>query len=327
MKKIFGLVVILLCIQQIMAQTSSEPKLVVGIVVDQMRFDHLYKHQDKYGEGGFKRMLNEGYNFKNAHYNYIPTVTAAGHASIYTGTTPAVHGMIGNSWFDRNIDEGVSNVGDDSVTIIGSIKENNNGVSPNRILTTTVSDQLRLSNHFQSKVISISFKDRGAILPGGHTANAAYWHDWQTSDGYFVSSSYYMDDLPDWVRAFNESGKASEHLDFIWNTVYPMDKYTECSEDNNSYERTFGGKATPTFPYNFKDYRLSYADLEREYPFFKEAVKLAITPMISTLSILNYVEINSEQEILSYGIGIILMNIGMYFVAPAIVISKIRKLI
>ena len=237
----------------------------MGIVVDQMRFDHLYKHQDKYGEGGFKRLLNEGYNFKNAHYNYSPTVTAAGHASIYTGTTPSVHGMVGNSWFDRNLDTGVSNVGDSTVHLVGSMEENNRGVSPNRIKSTTISDQLRMAYNYQSKVISVSFKDRGAILPGGHTANAAYWHDWQTSNGYFVTSSYYMDAPPQWVVDFNESGKASEYLDFVWDPMYPMDQYTECAEDDNPYERTFGGKPTPTFPYEFNEYRKLLGESSRAY--------------------------------------------------------------
>ena len=244
---------------------SSSPKLVIGIVVDQMRFDHLFKHQDKFGERGFKRLLKEGYNFKNAHYNYSPTVTAAGHASIYTGTTPSVHGMVGNSWFDRYADEGVSNVGDSTKTIIGSMEENSNGVSPGRIMSTTISDQLRMAYNFQSKVISVSFKDRGAILPGGHTANAAYWHDFVTSDGYFVSSSHYMEKVPDWVKDFNQSGKASEYLDYVWNPTSPIDQYSECEPDDNAYERTLRGKETPTFPYDFTELRKIYAELGAEY--------------------------------------------------------------
>lgn len=244
---------------------TSKPKLVVGIVVDQMRFDYLYKYQEKYSDGGFKRLLNEGYNFKNAHFNYIPTVTAAGHASIYTGTTPSNHGVVGNSWFDRYADKEVTNVSDSTVAIVGSMKSNDNGVSPSRILTTTISDQLRLAYNFQSKVISVSFKDRGAILPGGHTANAAYWQDWQTSNGYFVSSTYYMNEVPQWVSEFNNSGKASKYLDYIWNPLYPIDQYTECSEDDNKYERTFGGKDTPTFPYDFNQLRKVYAASGSEY--------------------------------------------------------------
>lgn len=243
----------------------NKPKLVVGIVVDQMRFDHLYKYQEKYGDGGFKRLMKEGFNFKNAHYNYIPTVTASGHASIYTGTTPSVHGIIGNSWFNRYGEIDVGNVEDTTEIIIGSTKENRKGVSPRNLLSTTISDQLRLGNNFISKVISVSLKDRGAILPGGHTANAAYWHDWQTSPGYFVSSSFYMDSLPDWVTAFNKYEKSSKYLDDIWNTLYPIESYTESDVDDNPYERTLRGKSSPTFPYDFNELRKTYRELGAEY--------------------------------------------------------------
>lgn len=243
----------------------NKPKLVVGIVVDQMRFDHLYKYQEKYGDGGFKRLLREGFNFKNAHYNYIPTVTAAGHASIYTGTTPAVHGIIGNSWFNRYKNIEIENVEDTTEIIIGSKEGNDKGVSPRNLFSTTISDQLRLGNNFISKVISVSLKDRGAILPGGQTANAAYWHDWQTSPGYFVSSSFYMESLPDWVTTFNTSEKSSKYLDDVWNTLYPIESYTESDIDDNTFERTLRGKSSPTFPYDFRALRKTYKELNAEY--------------------------------------------------------------
>ena len=247
------------------ATSQDKPKLVVGIVVDQMRFDHLFRYQDKYGEEGFKRLLGEGFTFNNHHYNYIPTVTAAGHASIYTGTTPSIHGIVGNSWFDRVSGQEVGNVGDTTVWLVGSEKENPKGVSPRNLLATTISDQLRMSTNFQSKVISVSFKDRGASLPGGHTANGAYWHDWQTSPGYFVTSSYYMNELPDWVTAFNKSKKADKYLDQAWNTLYPIETYTESTADDNKYERVLRGKTSPTFPYDFKSLRKTYRDLGAEY--------------------------------------------------------------
>ena len=243
----------------------EKPKLMVGIVVDQMRFDHLSRYQHKYGEGGFKRLMDQGFNFKNHHYNYIPTVTAAGHASIYSGATPSMHGIVGNSWYDRNSGKEVGNVSDTTTYIVGSLNENLAGVSPKNLLTTTISDQLRLASNFQSKVISISFKDRGAALPGGHTANAAYWHDWRTSPGYFVSSSFYMDELPDWVEEFNKSGLADEYLDEIWSPLHPIETYKESAADNNPYERVLRGKDGPTFPYNFKKLRKVYRELNAEY--------------------------------------------------------------
>jgi predicted AlkP superfamily pyrophosphatase or phosphodiesterase len=263
----------------IFAQQSNttKPKLVVGIVVDQMRFDHLHRYQHKYGEGGFNRLLQQGYSYKNHHYNYIPTVTAAGHASIYSGSTPSIHGIVGNSWYDRYSGNQIGNVRDTTTYIIGSRDENLMGVSPRNLLANTISDQLRLGSNFQAKVISVSFKDRGAALPGGHTANAAYWHDWQTSPGYFVTSSFYMDKLPDWVVDFNQSGLADEYLDEPWNTLYPIDTYTESAADNNLYERTLRGKDSPTFPYNFKKLRKVYRELNAEYQL------LWVTPKGNTL--------------------------------------------
>lgn len=245
--------------------TPTKPKLVVGIVVDQMRFDYLYKFRDKYDEGGFNRIMREGFNFKNTQFNYTPTVTAAGHASIYTGTTPANHGIISNSWYDRKEKQVVSNVSDPSVTIVGSQIPDTIGLSPKNMLTTTLGDQLRLGTNFQSKVFSVSLKDRGAILPGGHTANAAFWHDWQTSPGYFVSSSYYMDQLPNWVAEFNTKNKCDAYLDTSWETLYPIVKYTESTRDDTNYERIIGGKPRPTFPYDFKELRERFREIGAEY--------------------------------------------------------------
>ncbi|MGI9548184.1 MAG: alkaline phosphatase PafA [Flavobacteriaceae bacterium] len=246
--------------------TNTKPKLVVGIVVDQMRFDYLYKYESKYGEGGFKRIMREGFNFKNTQFNYVPTVTAAGHASIYTGTTPSSHGIIGNSWYDRKAAQIVSNVGDDKVIIVGSQQPDSIGLSPNNLLTTTIGDQLRLASNFKSKVISVSLKDRGAIIPGGHTANAAYWHSWQTSPGYFVSSSYYMDQVPSWVNRFNKQEKTDAYLNETWETLYPIEDYTESAPDNNPYESLLRGQgSTPTFPYDFKSIRESRRESGTEY--------------------------------------------------------------
>ena len=266
-KRIIILLLLICNISILFSQVEKvkKPKLVIGIVVDQMRFDYLYKYENKYGNGGFKRMLREGYNFKNAHVNYAPTVTAAGHASIYTGTTPALHGIIGNSWFDRYKNDIVGNVDDPTETIIGSTEVNDIGVSPKKMLTSTISDELRVGTNFKSKVISISLKDRGAILPGGHTANAAYWHDYQTSPGYFVSSSYYMQTLPKWVSVFNSLEKSNAYLNTIWETLYPIESYTESAADANNFEHTIGGKRLPTFPYDLASMRKRYKKKYTEY--------------------------------------------------------------
>lgn len=245
--------------------TMKKPKLIVGIVVDQMRSDQLYKYEKKYSKGGFMRLRRDGFNFKNANYDYVPTVTAAGHASIYTGTTPAYHGIIGNSWYDRYDRNPRGNVDDSNETIVGSKEKNAYGASPRNLMTTTLSDQLRMDSNFKAKVISVSLKDRGAILPGGHTANAAYWHDWVSSPGYFVTSTYYMDALPKWVVNFNKQEKSNAYLNTTWNTLLPIETYTESAPDNNNYEPSLGGKPSPTFPYDLKSMREKYRPNGTEY--------------------------------------------------------------
>lgn len=237
---------------------AEPPKLVVGLIVDQMRFDFLERYQEHFGEGGFKRLMREGYSFENTHYNYVPTVTAAGHASIYTGVTPSVHGVIENSWYERESKRMVSNVGDTTVRIVGSLVEGAYGYSPARLITRTISDQLRQESNSKAKVISVSLKDRGAILPGGHSANAAYWNDWESSPGHFVSSSYYMEELPSWVVNFNKKERAEKYLDRTWKTLLPLDEYTASAPDDNPHERVLRGKETPTFPYDLKAMRELY---------------------------------------------------------------------
>ena len=152
----------------------TKPRLVVGIVVDQMRYDYLTRFWDHYGRGGFKRLIGEGFNCKNHHFNYSPTSTGPGHASVYSGTTPSRHGIIGNSWFDKEKGEEVYCVSDDSYPIIGD-GQKDGGVSPHRLVVSTITDQLRLHTQMKGKTIALAIKDRGAVLPGGHTANAAYW--------------------------------------------------------------------------------------------------------------------------------------------------------
>ncbi|PNQ73805.1 alkaline phosphatase [Hanstruepera neustonica] len=230
---------------------SNRPKLVIGIVVDQMRYDFLTRFMDRYGEGGFKRMIREGFNCQNNHFNYIPTKTGPGHASIFTGTTPKYHGIIGNNWFDKQLGEDVNCVQDDNVKPIGT--ESKDGMkSPIRMLNTTFADENRLFTQMKGKTVGISLKHRGAILPAGHTANAAYWFDYDhDGTGNWISSSFYMDDLPEWVKNFNESDKAESYFK-VWNTLYDIKSYLASGTDLNTFERIFKGKETATFSYDLK---------------------------------------------------------------------------
>lgn len=177
----------------------ERPKLVVGLVVDQMRWDYLYYYYEDFVEGGLKRLVDEGYSCENTMINYVPTVTAIGHTSIYTGSTPALHGICGNSFFEKG--KSINCCSDPTVRSVGSDSKAGK-VSPRNMWANTIGDQLRLSNDFKSRVFGVALKDRAAILPAGHSANAAYWFD--KSVGHFISSTYYMQELPKWVRDFNK---------------------------------------------------------------------------------------------------------------------------
>ena len=229
------------------APIAHQPKLVVGIVVDQMRYDYLTRFWNQYGEGGFKRLVNEGFNCKNNHFNYAPTSTGPGHTSVYTGTTPAVHGIIGNDWFDKELGKDVYCAGDDAYESVGTTSDLGK-MSPHRMLTTTITDQLRLHTQMRGKVIGVALKDRGAILPAGHTANAAYWFEGGET-GNWITSSYYMDELPQWVADFNASDKVEAYKK-PWTTLKPIETYVESGLDANNYEGLQKGETSNAFPHD-----------------------------------------------------------------------------
>ncbi|WP_417886479.1 alkaline phosphatase PafA [Zunongwangia sp.] len=253
MKKIVCLVCCVVLGITAKAQKVKNPndnaKLVVGIVVDQMRYDYLNKFWDKYSEGGFKRLIKEGFNFKNNHFNYAPTYTGPGHTSVWTGTSPMNHGIIANNWYNKFEKRSVYCAQDDNVNSVGTITDAGK-MSPHRVQATTLTDQNRLHTQFRGKTIGVSIKDRASILPAGHTANAAYWYS-GGEDGKFITSTYYMEELPKWVQKFNNSGKVKSYLK-EWNTLYDIDSYIESGIDNNDFENGYEGKDKATFPYNLK---------------------------------------------------------------------------
>jgi len=225
---------------------QKQPKIIVGIVVDQMCYDYLYRFQHHFCPGGFNRFLNKGLNCRNTLYNYVPTYTGPGHASIYTGTTPSNHGIVGNEWYQSQTKTTVNCVSDKTVQTIGSTSSEGQA-SPRNLRTYTITDQLKMSSP-ESKVISISIKDRSAILPGGHLSDGSYWYDY--SSGKFITSSYFKTELPKWLQSFNESKNASKYL-AKWDLLYPKTNYT--SADVSPYEVILGGKTSATFPYDFKE--------------------------------------------------------------------------
>ena len=223
------------------------PKLVVGIVVDQMRYDYLTRFWNHFEDDGFKRLVNYGFNCKNNHFNYAPTSTGPGHTSVYTGTTPSTHGVIGNNWYDKETDKEVYCASDESYNSVGTTTDAGK-MSPHRMMVTTVTDQLRLHYQMRSKTIAIALKDRGAVLPGGHTANAAYWF-YGENEGNWITSTFYMDELPKWVSDFNASD-AAEKYKRPWTTLKDINTYLESGFDNNKYEGLFEGQDSPTFPHD-----------------------------------------------------------------------------
>ncbi|MBD1363622.1 alkaline phosphatase family protein [Mucilaginibacter sp. ZT4R22] len=226
--------------------TLPRPKLVVGIVVDQMRWDYLYRYYDRYQAGGFKRMLNEGFTCENTLIPYIPTVTAIGHSTVYTGSVPSIHGIAGNDFIIQATGKSMYCTDDSTVTAVGSTSIAGK-MSPRNLLASTITDELKLATNFRSKVIGIALKDRGGILPAGHAANAAYWFD--DANGAWISSTYYMKDLPAWVKAFNAGKPAEKYLKQDWNTLYPLNTYVQSATDNSPrYEGKFSGAEAPTFP-------------------------------------------------------------------------------
>lgn len=224
----------------------ERPKLVVGIVVDQMRYDYISRFWNGYSEGGIKRLVKEGFNFKNNHYNYAPTSTGPGHASVYTGTTPASHGIIGNDWYDKEIGASVYCAADNTYASVGTASSAGQ-MSPKQLLTTTISDQLKLHTQSRSKVIAISLKDRGAVLPGGHTADAAYWFHGK-NEGSWISSTFYMESLPSWVTQFNS--KVPQQYKKPWNLLKSEKAYTQSGLDKNNYEGAFRGETAAVFPHD-----------------------------------------------------------------------------
>ncbi len=222
------------------------PKLMVGIMVDQMRWDYLYRFYERYGSGGFKRMLNEGFSAENTYINYLPSVTGIGHATVYTGSVPAIHGIAGNDFIIQATGQNVYCTEDTTASTVGSSSVSAGKMSPRNMLTSTMCDELRLATNFRSKVIAIASKDRGSIIPGGHSANAAYWYD--GTSGNWISSTYYMNALPAWLSNFNAQKYPEKYLKQDWNTLYPINTYLQSSKDDVPYEGKFAGMTSPTFP-------------------------------------------------------------------------------
>ena len=229
--------------------TVPRPKLIVGIVVDQMRWDYLYRYFDRYQpDGGFKQLLGQGFSCENTIIPYIPTITACGHTCIYTGSVPAINGIVGNDWFDYSSSQVVYCTGDPNTKTVGG-NTNAGQMSPRNLLVTTIGDEMHLASNFHNKVIGIALKDRAAVLPAGHSANGAYWYDDKSGD--WITSSYYMNDLPNWVKELNAKKLVDQYFAQDWKTLYPIETYTQSTADDVPWENKPLGKS---FPYTLSNF-------------------------------------------------------------------------
>lgn len=272
MRKKYWLVTCLVLLSvQLIAQPNrtARPKLVVGIVVDQMRWDYLSRFYNLFGNSGFKRLMNDGFSCDNTYIPYTPTVTACGHTCIYTGSVPAIHGITGNYWRNRQLNTSVYCTEDKTVKTVGSTSKEGE-MSPRNMLVTTIGDELRMNTNFKSRVFSVSLKDRGSILPAGHSANAAYWYD--GASGSFITSTYYMPQLPAWLQAFNSRKIPDSLFALGWKLAKPASMYTQyATADEKPYETKTFGVDQKGFPYDLSRYA------------GKDYSKLSSTPHNNTL--------------------------------------------
>ena len=228
----------------------DKPKLVIGIVVEELNYNQLEKFHDKLSENGIKKLINEGTYFKNASYEYLLTQSAPGHATIATGTEPSFHGITSDNWYTPLKNELINCTKDVSVNSVGGSFES--GLhSPVNLLVSTFSDELAIATNKKAKVFGVGLKESSAIFSAGHTANAAYWFD--NTTGTWMSSSYYISALPDWVNDFNAMKFSDTYLNSTWNLLRPAKDYADCLPDSNSFEIGFNN--INYFPYDLKKLR------------------------------------------------------------------------
>ncbi|KAB2813674.1 alkaline phosphatase family protein [Phaeocystidibacter luteus] len=243
-------VLVLISFFSTIALAQNEIKAVVGITVDQMRAEYLERFAPHF-TGGFQQFLSSGLIYRNCHYSHIPTYTAPGHATIFTGAQPRDHGIIGNDWYDPITKTEHYCVEDTLESTIGiSTSEGDGMKSPRNLRTTTVTDELHLSTGGQSYIGAVSIKDRGAILPGGHAADEAYWFG---SSGQFVTSTYYTDETPEWVQSFHAKNASLADYTGIWDYMIEEEAYSACLPDDNPYESTFGNSSS-AFPHDVSEW-------------------------------------------------------------------------
>ena len=267
MKRYTILVLLILVFVKLSGQGAylppDKPRLVIGIVVEELKYDQLEKFRDKLGENGIKRLINEGTYFKNASYEYMLTQSAPGHATISTGAEPSFHGITSDEWYVPLKNELINCTRDATVNSVGGSFES--GLhSPVNLLVSTFSDELQMSTNKKSKAFGVGLRESSAIFSAGHAANAAYWFD--NTTGTWMSSTYYINSLPTWVNDFNAMKFSDSYLNSTWSLLRPAKYYADCLPDSNSFEAGFN--KINYFPYDLKKIRAKNDySLLRETPF------------------------------------------------------------
>ena len=246
-KTLLGVVILITTSSILRAQKipPQKPKLIVGITVSGMRYDYLSVYWDKFGDQGFKKMATTGSNFKNARFEYLITDPGSGYASIATGAMPSTHGIVSDYWYDRVTNNIIYAIDDKDQTSVGGTF-GTGPYSPVSLNSRTLADELMVKSRFRSRSIGVSMEPKAAILMAGHTATGAYWLDPENAS--WITSTYYADSLPGWVREFNKKNYRDLYLERTWETLLPIAEYSESMLDNNEFETGFGGQIT--FPYD-----------------------------------------------------------------------------
>lgn len=265
------------------ASAAKEPvNLVLQVTVDQLRGDMPLRFKDRFGEGGFRYLMDKGIHYTNAHYGHSTTFTAVGHATLYTGGYAAQHGLAGNDWYNIASEERVYCVEDDQVAIIGKEPKAHQGTSPRNLTSTTVDDELVIASGGKSRAFAVSIKDRGAILPGGHLGKA-FWYS--SSTGEFVTSTYYYDEYPDWAKAWNEVDHGAQYKDKKWTLLQDRSKYVFADMDDRPSEKSYK-KLGRTFPHALAN--------EKAADYYKG---LRFTPMGDKLTLAFAKELIKQEQV------------------------------
>jgi predicted AlkP superfamily pyrophosphatase or phosphodiesterase len=247
----------------------DKPRLVIGIVVEQLKYDQLEKYRDRLAENGIKRLINEGTYFKNASFEYMLTQSAPGHATISTGTEPSYHGITSDNWYLPLKNELINCTKDINVNPVGGSFES--GLhSPVNLQASTFSDELKMSTNRNAKVFAVGLRENSVILSAGHAADGAYWFD--NTTGTWMSSTFYIKALPGWVNDFNAMKYPDSYLNNSWSMLRPAKDYVDCLPDSNNFETGFN--SGNYFPYDLKKLRSKWTSgarndysLLRETPF------------------------------------------------------------